>query len=184
MNPQDSDDRRGCFSRRKNLIIAFLNHDQGDGKVARAAVTAATSDVETSCPPVSPVANSKSGMQTPPTGPANVPSPDGSLSECRCMTTRADRIAEASPRRTRNGPPRPALAPPAYHGPNPQHESDNRAEFSKRKTAGACFHCPMTGPCQVDYNVFHTMCPTHGRSATSSSRKNDLTRVPGAGSLF
>jgi hypothetical protein len=182
LNPQDSDDRRGCFSRRKHLITAFLNHDQGDGKVARAAVTVA--------PPADRESATPARTVTPPTEPASSTLPDWSQSECRCMTNRADRVARAESKpssRDRHGHSHPAvvgLPPPEYHGPNPQNESVNQAEFAKRKSSGACFHCPMTGACKVDYNLFHTMCPTHGRSASSHSRKNDLTRVKGAGTIF
>ena len=181
MNPQDSDDRRACFSRRKNLIVAFLTHDQGDGKAARAAVTQAT-PVDSTPDPAT--------VDSSPVPPTSVTpgkaSATYSMPECRCMVNRADRIAEAFPKHSRHGfgQPRPAAPPPEYHGPNPQHASENQAEFTKRKTAGACFHCPMTGTCKVDYKLFHTMCPTHGRDASSSTRRNDLTRVKGAGSVF
>ena len=44
LNPQDSDERRACFARRLVLIEAFLHHDLGDGKAARAAVTTGTAE--------------------------------------------------------------------------------------------------------------------------------------------
>jgi hypothetical protein len=56
LNPQDSDERRACFARRLVLIEAFLHHDPGDGKAARAAVTTGTTDYDPVSAPLAPSA--------------------------------------------------------------------------------------------------------------------------------
>jgi hypothetical protein len=63
------------------------------------------------------------------------------------------------------------------------YESD-QAEFEKRKACGACYHCPTKGPGKVNYAIFHTQCPTHGRSSTLEDRRDPTKRVVGSGSTF
>lgn len=96
------------------------------------------------------------------------------------MANRADREAWKEGGR-RGAKPAP---PPEYEGLNASKLTLNQAEFDKRKACGACYHCPMTGPAKVDYTVFHTQCPTHGRSSSSKDRRNPSTAVRGAGKLF
>ena len=57
-------------------------------------------------------------------------------------------------------------------------------EFNKRKESGACFHCPMTGTWKVDFDLFHTLCPTHGRSASVKDRTDAKKGVVGAGRIY
>ncbi len=59
LNPQDSDKRRACFARRLVLIEAFLHHDLGDGKAARAATTTGRSLAQNDPPVVVVVRHSR-----------------------------------------------------------------------------------------------------------------------------
>jgi hypothetical protein len=45
-----------------------------------------------------------------------------------------------------------SVAPQEYYRPNALHVADNKAEFEKRKTCGACFACLNT---RVQYGTFH-----------------------------
>ena len=162
------------------LIEAFLHHDQGDpsatpsgrGPAARAAPVFATA-VATPIGGSPPPAPSQGA-------PSSSPTPDGSDAECRCLAYRANRVDAAAGRGQPNNRP---LPPPEYNGPgsNVSKESANRAEFEKRRTSGACFHCKLE---DVDYDLFHTLCPRHGRSATAKDRRNNQLGVPGAGQRF
>jgi hypothetical protein len=76
------------------------------------------------------------------------------------------------------------VQPPAYEGNNPTKATANQAEFNKRKACGACYHCPMKGPGKVNNAIFHTQCPTHGRSSTLEDRRDPAKRVVGSSSTF
>ena len=89
------------------------------------------------------------------------------------MANRADRIDQADGIHMREGKPK---APPEYHGPD--HADKNQAEFARRRECGACFHCPLN---KVDYNLWHTLCPAHGRDSKSADRRKG---VKGAGRIF
>jgi hypothetical protein len=92
------------------------------------------------------------------------------------MANRADRVDKAAGRGLKNNTP---AAPPEYFGPR---DSDkNQAEFERRRAAGACFHCPMG---KVDYTLWHTLCPTHGKDSRKTDRLTASKRVKGAGRLF
>jgi hypothetical protein len=56
LNPQDSDERLACFASRLVLIEAFLHHDPGDGKAARAAVTMGAAEYDPDSAPLAPLA--------------------------------------------------------------------------------------------------------------------------------
>jgi len=95
------------------------------------------------------------------------------------MANRADRVDKAAGRGLKNNTP---AAPPEYFGPR---DSDkNQAEFERRRAAGACFHCPMEGPFKVDYTLWHTLCPTHGKDSRVADRHDPAKRVKGAGKVF
>ena len=92
------------------------------------------------------------------------------------MANRADRVDQAEGRGQPNGTPAP---PPEYYGP---HEvAKNQAEFARRRAAGVCFHCPMG---KVDYTLWHSLCPTHGKDSRKTDRLTASKRVKGAGRLF
>ena len=63
--------------------------------------------------------------------------------------------------------------PPEYFDPHDPHDT---AEFSR-----ACFHCPMD---KVDYTLWHTLCPTHGKDSRKTDRLASSKHVRGAGRLF
>jgi hypothetical protein len=94
--------------------------------------------------------------------------------ECRLRVARANRIAASTGVRQPHGV---QLPPPEYFGPNPQHEAQNKGEFEKRKTLGACFTCPNKW---VTYTQNHLECPFHGTAAPSSKRNQGEYRVKGA----
>ncbi len=113
LNPQDSDERRACFLRRLTLIEAFLQHDLGADKAARAAVTTAA-DVAEPVP-----------QHTPTTTPAPATAPT-----CEDQAARVRALkAEWHVRRTRDGP------PPQYLGANALH---NQAIQTAACTTAAC----------------------------------------------
>ena len=173
------DERDSWFEPRLAHLLTFLKDQPGHPlgacrrQPARAAVIC---EATGGTPPTSPHA---ALLYTPPQDP---PAPmilahDGSVEEAKCITLRANREMAAM------RPSKPAQ-PPAYEGNSPTKATANQAEFEKRKACGACYHCPMRGPGKVNYAIFHTQCPTHGRSSTLEDRRDPTKRVAGAGSIF
>ena len=172
------DERDAWFEPRLAHLLTFLKdqpgHPLGAGRrqpARAAAIYEATGDTHPTPPqaallPVSPP------LQAPPT--PMIQAHDGSVEEARCIALRANR--EMAARR----PDKP-VPPPAYEGTN---ATANQAEFEKRKACGACYLCPMRGPGKVNYAIFHTQCPAHGRSSTPEDRRNSAKRVTGSGSTF
>ena len=178
-------ERDSWFAPRLAHLETFLRDQAATGRAqpARAAATAGLSPAD---PPVRP-----SPSPTPPTVAATFqtaasPAPGQSSggaptsdNEARCMANRADRVDKAAGRGLKNNTP---AAPPEYFGPR---DSDkNQAEFERRRAAGACFHCPMEGPFKVDYTLWHTLCPTHGKDSRVADRHDPAKRVKGAGKVF
>jgi len=87
------------------------------------------------------------------------------------MTNRADCADCCQPNNTH-------APPPEYFGP--RDSAKNQAEFARRRAAGACFHCPRD---KVDYTLWHTLCPTHGKDSrrVDSDRYYTSKCVRGAG---
>ena len=157
LNPQDSDERRACFLRRLTLIEAFLQHDLGPDKAARAAVTTAA-DVAEPVP-----------QQTPTTSPAPATAPT-----CEDQAARVRALkAEWQGRRTRDGP------PPQYFGANALHLAANQAMYDSRVSNQACFGCTPAQIKAAPPGQLHWHCTHHGQNATAEER---LVRVPGSGS--
>ena len=181
--------RRSCSGETRELFFlgrvdhlrSFLREQgatRAPGGTARAAVSQATSVDNTGMDPTTPAA----GPQPSPAS-GVTPSDTWYVDECRCIANRGDRLEQAQGKWQKNGTP---LPPPEYHGTNAnaRHAAANLVEFNKRKESGACFHCPMTGTWKVDYDLFHTLCPTHGRSASVKDRTDAKKGVVGAGRIY
>jgi hypothetical protein len=169
-------EREHFFSLRVAHLTNYLR-EQGPATTGRHPGTARAAVVEAT-PPASPVAMPPSLLAVtvgsppgpPPTSPTSVGPPGaGSELECRIVVARADRIIAATGRGRPNNRP---LDPPRYEGSD---HAKNQAEFAKRQACGACFACTMA---EVDYSLFHTLCPRHGRGSSARSR---AIRVAGSG---
>ena len=116
LNPPDSEARQECFFRRVGMVEAFLQHDDGTSRPARAAVTSGT--------PVDDADSTRSA----PLAPAPPRTPPAEL-EARVLALQgAWHERRAGARRT---------APPQYFGPNAQHLTANRAIYDSRVAAPA-----------------------------------------------
>ncbi len=176
-------ERDSWFAPRLEHLETFLRDQVATGRAqpARAAAAAGLSladppapSTPTPPPVVAPIQTAGSPAPGPPTWGLQL-----SDNEARCMANRADRLDKAEGRGRKNNTPAP---PPEYFGPR---DSDkNKAEFARRRAAGACFHCPMEGPFKVDYTLWHTLCPTHGKDSRPTDRQDPAKRVKGAGRLF
>ena len=173
------DERDSWFEPRLAHLLTFLKdqpgHPLGAGRrqpARAAAIYEAPGDAHPTPPQAALLSTSP---QDPPTPMSSAH--DGSVEEARCIALRANRERAAM------RPDRP-VPPPAYEGNNPTKAAANQAEFDKRKACGACYHCPMKGPGKVNYAIFHTQCPTHGRSSTLEDRHDPTKRVGGSGSTF
>jgi hypothetical protein len=125
-----------------------------------AAPLTATPALNLSTPPGPPPAA--------PASPAAGPAHSMTELECRIVVARSDRVAGAG---GKGRPHRIPQEPPTYFGHD---QAKNLAEFAKRQACNACFACTMA---EVEYSLFHTLCPRHGRDSTAQSRAN---RVPGS----
>ena len=160
LNPQDSDERRACFARRLVLIEAFLHHDMGDGKAARAAVTTGTAEDDAAPTSSAPA--------------SNTPAP------ATAMTSEDDRAARIRAlkadwqvRSNRSGP------PPHYFGSNSLHLAANQAMYDSRMSTLSCFGCTPAQMKATPPGQRHWECPHHGQNASAEER---LVRVTGSGS--
>ena len=173
-SPVSVDERDLWFEPRLAHLLTFLKdqpgHPPAGGRRQPARAAAISTDAETAPLQPAPVPGPA------PPGPF-APIQDGSVAEARCIAARADREKT----KQRGGGLRP---PPEYAGSNPSKATANQAEYDKRKACGACYHCPMNGPAKVNYAVFHTLCPTHGRDSTSEDRRDPTKRVNGSGQIF
>jgi hypothetical protein len=176
-NTCSADEREHFFGLRVAHLTNFLR-DQGAAPTSRHPVPARAAVAVATPAPVPPAIPAvAAGLPPSPPSPAPAPAsqplmgPSGAGSdlECRLVAARADRILRA----TRQGDRRPVPSP-QYAGAD---REQNRAEFVKRQACGACFACTMA---EVDYNLFHTLCPRHGRDSSRGSRN---TRVRGSGQV-
>jgi hypothetical protein len=173
-------ERDSWFAPRLEHLETFLRDQVATGRAQPARVAAATGlspadPPAPSTPPPTPVVNQSQTASSPAPDPASGV-PQLTDNEARCMANRADRVDQAEGRGQPNGTPAP---PPEYYGP---HEvAKNQAEFARRRAAGACFHCPMG---TVDYTLWHSLCPTHGKDSRKTDRLTASKRVKGAGRLF
>ena len=159
LNPQDSDERRACFARRLVLIEAFLHHDLGDGKAARAAVTTGTAEDDAG--------------STLPATPATTSTPVPALtSQDRAARVRVLK-ADWQVRHDRVGP------PPQYFGPNALHLAANQTMYDRRVSTQACFGCTPDQMTAAPPGQRHWECKHHGQNASPEER---LVRVTGSGS--
>ena len=159
LNPQDSDERRACFARRLVLIEAFLHHDLGDGKAARAAVTTGTAEDDAG--------------STLPATPATTSTPVPALtSQDRAARVRVLK-ADWQVRHDRVGP------PPQYFGPNALHLAANQTMYDRRVSTQACFGCTPDQMTATPPGQRHWECKHHGQNASPEER---LVRVTGSGS--
>jgi len=158
--PQNSKARIACFRLRVTLIEAFLNHDHGDpgqGRGARAAVTAGT--------PIDPTGAVPSQGTASPLPPLTASTaPGGSVQEARLRALKAEWDLRGH-----------NTTPPLYHGRNDTHRAANSATFAERKARQACFGCRED---QLVPGQMHWECKFHGKDAPESSRKE---RVQGSG---
>ena len=156
LNPQDSDERRACFARRLVLIEAFLHHDLGDGKTARAAVTSGIA-ADDACP------------KTPGTNPTPSTTMTTADRAARIRALKADRHVL----RARPGP------PPQYFGLNSLHLAANQAMYDSRVLAQECFGCTPDQMKAAPPGQPHWGCTHHGHNASAEERQ---VRVAGSGS--
>ena len=153
LNPQDSNERQACFARRLNMIEAFLNHDQGEGKAARAAATTGTTE----------------DAHDPGLEPQTLATPSQPDRAARVLALKAGWAV----RRDRPGP------PPQYHGPNARHLAENQATYDRRIATNSCFGCTVDQMKATPDGQMHWKCKHHGEDATPEER---LVRVLGSGS--
>ena len=158
LNPPDSEARQECFFRRVGMVEAFLQHDDGTSRPARAAVTSGT-----------PVDDADSARSAPraPTPPRT---PPAELAARVLALQGAWQGRRDLDRRT---------APPQYFGPNAHHLTANLAMYDSRVAAQACFGCTPAQMKAAPPGQPHWECTHHGQHASAADR---MVRVTGSGS--